>query len=387
MSDLPAGWTTVALGDHIEILSGFAFPAKEFSGSGSMPVIRIRDVVRGHTETYYDGEWDPRFLVQPGELLIGMDGDFNRERWKSEPALLNQRVCKVTANGKTLDQSFLYHLLRPVLQDIWDSTSYATVKHLSAKRLREATIPLPPLDEQRRIATILDEAASILNLREGTLEKLSRIESTLANELILSAEQTFPLGELLQTIDSGKSPVCEDRPANDNEWSVLKLGAISSGIYKADENKALRPETEPTAQLEVHEGDVLFSRKNTRDLVGATALVRATPAKRLLPDLIFRLVIRPESKLMSEYLHAALNSRQLRRSISELAGGSAASMVNISKAKLRAFQLPLPSYESQEVFAARISELAHVRELRQKAIRESNALLQSLQSRAFRGEL
>ena len=61
------------LGDHVTFLSGFAFKSKLFNNAADgLPVIRIRDVVRGHSETYYSGEYDERFLVSKGDYLIGM---------------------------------------------------------------------------------------------------------------------------------------------------------------------------------------------------------------------------------------------------------------------------------------------------------------------------
>lgn len=151
-------WPMVRLGDVCEILNGFAFSSKKFGAEGDMPIIRIRDVVSGTTSTYYSGDWDEKYLIQAGEILVGMDGDFNYARWNSAPALLNQRVCKVSADEQHITDAYLFHVLQFPLRDIWEKTAFVTVKHLSAKRLAEALIPLPPLEEQRRIAAILDEA-------------------------------------------------------------------------------------------------------------------------------------------------------------------------------------------------------------------------------------
>lgn len=138
------GWPMVRLGDVCEILNGFAFSSKKFGAEGDMPIIRIRDVVSGTTSTYYSGDWDEKYLIQAGEILVGMDGDFNYARWNSAPALLNQRVCKVSADEQHITDAYLFHVLQFPLRDIWEKTAFVTVKHLSAKRLAEALIPLPP---------------------------------------------------------------------------------------------------------------------------------------------------------------------------------------------------------------------------------------------------
>lgn len=69
---------SVRLGDVATFLSGFAFPSEKFhSTSSGLPLVRIRDVVPGFSKTYFDGPYDSRYLVNDGDVLIGMDGEFN----------------------------------------------------------------------------------------------------------------------------------------------------------------------------------------------------------------------------------------------------------------------------------------------------------------------
>src|ERR1700733_5540661 len=71
-------WMRVPLGDVCEIQNGFPFESSRFNAEGrGAPLLRIRDVMRGETETYYDGPFDAAFTVNPGDLVVGMDGDFN----------------------------------------------------------------------------------------------------------------------------------------------------------------------------------------------------------------------------------------------------------------------------------------------------------------------
>src|SRR6266513_3133532 len=78
------GWKRVPLGQIASVLNGFAFKSAQFAKDGGMPLIRIRDVGRETTDTRYVGEFDERYLVEPGDLLIGMDGDFDCARWKGQ---------------------------------------------------------------------------------------------------------------------------------------------------------------------------------------------------------------------------------------------------------------------------------------------------------------
>jgi type I restriction enzyme, S subunit len=97
------------------------------------------------------------------------------------------------------------------------------------------------------------------------------------------------LGEVIPAIDGGWSPVCEARPVEGDEWGVLKLGCVTYGTYNSAENKAMKFGMEPRPENEVQAGDLLFSRKNTLELVGATAFVFKTPPRFMVPDTVFRL--------------------------------------------------------------------------------------------------
>ncbi len=138
-------WTYKKLGECCNVLYGFPFESKLFSSSDKdMPLIRIRDVKNGYTSTYYSGDYPNGYVIHKGDFLIGMDGEFNISAWKSEDALLNQRVCKVSSNNSSVLISYVYRFLLRELKRIEDETPFVTVKHLSAKRLNQITIPLPP---------------------------------------------------------------------------------------------------------------------------------------------------------------------------------------------------------------------------------------------------
>lgn len=59
--------------------------------------------MRGSSSTFYSGEYEAKYIIKNGDVLIGMDGEFNRERWKGDNALLNQRVCKISTLSNQLN--------------------------------------------------------------------------------------------------------------------------------------------------------------------------------------------------------------------------------------------------------------------------------------------
>lgn len=156
-------WARVKLSEVASILNGAPFDSAQFSTRGGTPLVRIRDVVSGETSTYYTGSFEDIYLVQRGDLLVGMDGDFNSGEWKSQSAILNQRVCKISPDHAFFSQKFLRHLLPSYLKAINENTPSITVKHLSSKTIGEIGLPLPPRNEQTRIVEKLEELLSDLD--------------------------------------------------------------------------------------------------------------------------------------------------------------------------------------------------------------------------------
>ena len=137
------GWRTIKLGDVLEVQNGYAFDSKEFNPSKGMPLIRIRSLKAGtETETRFSGDYDKKYVVKAGDLLIGMDGEFGCYEWKGSPALLNQRVCRLQGFDSQLVPSFVLYGVNSHLKAIEDVTGYATVKHLSSKQILGIEFPL-----------------------------------------------------------------------------------------------------------------------------------------------------------------------------------------------------------------------------------------------------
>jgi type I restriction enzyme, S subunit len=156
-------WERVPLAQVAEILNGAPFDSALFSNFEGMPLARIRDVLIGDTNTYYTGSYEELYIIRQGDLLVGMDGDFNSGFWGVRPALLNQRVCKITPLEQHYDKRLLSLVLPGYLTAINANTPSVTVKHLSSKTIGEIELPLPPRAEQTRIVAKLEELLADLD--------------------------------------------------------------------------------------------------------------------------------------------------------------------------------------------------------------------------------
>ena len=321
--------------DLCDIKYGYAFDSKRFTDNPIYPpLVRIRDVKRGFSETFYAGEYSKEYLLHKGDLLIGMDGEFNIARWKSVDALLNQRVCKISAKKGT-NEEYIRFALSKKLKNIEDKTSFVTVKHLSARELSTIEFTMPEYEKQRKIADILVSIENIIEKKKQELEQLDTFVKSRFVELFgdpiknPKGWEVVKLSECLERIDNGKSFTCDSNAREGVFPAILKLSAATYGDYRPYENKALLDEKQFVESVEVHRGDLLFTRKNTPDLVGMAAYVFETPEKLMMPDLIFRLVT--NERMTPTFLWQLINNREFRPAIQGISGGSAKSMSNISK--------------------------------------------------------
>ena len=193
--------------------------------------------------------------------------------------------------------------------------------------------------------------------------------------------KTYKLEECLDRIDNGKSFVCSDKPRTGDNPAVLKLSAATYGDYRPSENKALLDDNMFVDSAEVHKGDLLFTRKNTPELVGMAAYVHETPPKLMMPDLIFRLV--PNEKMDSVFLWQLINCREFRPVIKGVSGGSAKSMSNISKERLGKVSVICPPRMLQDDLIPFIEQVDKSKIAVQKSLDETQLLFDSLMQQYF----
>lgn len=382
------GWTTVALGEVAEVVRRTVSPADmqaEERYLGLEHIERGGRILGGMTV----GEAGPRsnkFRFDAGQILYGkLRPNLGKIARPKFSGLCSTDILPLRVNEDVASPEFVLHFLSQpdVINHVASRATGANLPRISAVELKKVGVPLPSLEEQRRIAAILDASEGAIRRRDEQLVDLDRL---IFSRVPVGQDGAIPLGAALKTIESGRSPNCEARPAVADEWGVLKLGAVSYGSYRADENKALLEAGGGGARYEVNAGDVLMTRKNTRDLVGAVAYVVTTPARRLLPDLIYRLTL-DESQILPQYFQALMMTPLMRGRVGALASGSAASMVNLSHAKIKSLELPLASMGQQREYVALADKVGKMRQLVECARVADRELFTSLQSRAFRGEL
>jgi len=166
-------WERLNLEAALDFQPGFPFPSAGFNEERMGPrLIRNRDLRSDDKIIYYSGTFDDEFVVNNGDVLVGMDGDFTPCLWNKGRALLNQRVGRILPKAGS-HLRFLFYFLHAHLNDIEESTARTTVKHLSHSDVEKLCEPLPSFGEQQKIAeclTSLDEVIAAQGRKVGTLD-------------------------------------------------------------------------------------------------------------------------------------------------------------------------------------------------------------------------
>lgn len=307
------------------------------------------------------------------------------------PVAFNQDIKAIQVASASVSPDYVYWFLRSQESDVLRRgvKKGATVHSLQSGFLENLRIPLLPLPEQRRIVDLLSRAENIVRMRREAEAKAKEIIPALFMDMFgdpaLNPKEwpVKPLGQLINRFEGGKNVQAGSEAPE--ALRILKISAVTSGEYDESQAKPAPLDWDPPSHYFVREGDLLFSRANTADLVGATAIVRHTDGRRLLPDKLWRLVCREPSLVHAEFLLALLQNASLRIALSKLASGTGGAMKNISQEKLRALPLPVPPLERQKEFALRATRLDDMCRDGRRATCLAEQALAALLSQAFQG--
>ena len=228
------------------------------------------------------------------------------------------------------------------------------------KWLKDAKIIYPNTEKQNEIVAILDKTLQIIECRQKQLQKLDDLVKARFVEMFGDPDKNpygwnlSSIGALIASCEAGWSGNGTQREKQDGEVAVLKVSAVTKGYFIPSECKVLDNQSNIKKYIYPQAGDLLFSRANTREMVGATAVVTKDFPEHILPDKLWK--IRFVELANVWYMKYILSSKSIRSIFSSMSTGTSGSMYNVSMEKFKSIKIPLPPLALQNQFAAFVTQ-------------------------------
>ncbi|MDJ1372439.1 restriction endonuclease subunit S [Gulosibacter molinativorax] len=402
-------WEYTTLGEVAEILRGVTYKKDQASDStfpGAIPLLRATNIGSGlnlREGLVYVPEDQVRahqILVKGDIVLASSSGSLNvvgksarlTEDWRGTFGAF----CATIRPNQLVDSRFLaFFLQSPKLRARWSEAARGTnINNLKRDDLTSTPLPLPPLEEQRRIVTILEDHLSRLDAADELLEHSARRAEALwwkaATEQLsrVQGEETR-LGE----IGALKNGIYVSRPGvAPNGAPILRIGAVRPMTLDLEDLRYTGMAEQAVEKLDgrASPGDLLFTRYNgNAEYVGACAVVPGSAPFLTYPDKLIRLRIENRNAL-PEYVALACSSGETRAQIRQ-ARRTSAGQVGIAGRSLKQISFHLPDIDTQRRIISETREIrqeaSRLNDVLQRALRRSASLRRSLLSAAFSGRL
>jgi len=403
-------WPTVKLGDVAEFVRGITFKPADIVelDENSIGCMRTKNV---QNDLNLQDVWgiDKGFVknrkqyLKEGDILVSTANSWNlvgKGCWVpclDYPCTFGGFISVLRGNEKDVFPRYLYYWytsdrIQSTVRSFGQKTT--NISNLNLERCLSLEFLLPPLPEQKRIAAILDKADSLSRKNQQAIQLADKFLRAVFLDMFgdpVTNPKGWDVKELKQgiiSIKSGWSANGESIPCNSEQLGVLKISAVTSGVFKASENKYVPSETIPKnkALIFPKKGDLLFSRANTRELVAATCIVPENNNNVFLPDKLWKVETNKE-KLLPEFLHYSIQQPRFRELLTSQATGTSGSMLNISKAKFEETDIIFPDIVSQKKFAKVYWKIQSIFSKLNRSSVCSFDSFNSLSQKAFAGEL
>ncbi len=299
-----------------------------------------------------------------------------------------KRKDSVNVNSYFIELAFKTNFVRSQI----DNEVGSTVGTYTIVKAKNTIIPLPPLPEQQQIVAKLKAQLAEVETARKALEiqfqDIKKLVAHLKEQMLSKLEDAkrIPLGDLLIGIEAGKSFQTLETLPQKHEIGVIKVSAVSWGYFNPEEAKAISSDYVPDKRHIIHKGDLIITRANTIDLVGAVVKVDKDYPNLLLSDKTLRLVF-DQNQVESDYLLYALRWQEAREHIQANATGTSDSMRNISQKTINTIPIPMPDEKTRqeiiEIEQKVESEINKIETAYKTAMADMNILPNKLLVQAF----
>ncbi|EFH9650434.1 restriction endonuclease [Escherichia coli] len=383
-------WPMGKVTDIAEIISGFAFKSEWF-GAGDAKVIRIGDLKNGRIDLSEAMVFDEKvhkvreqYRVKSGDILMALSGatvgKIAVADLEAEGAYLNQRVAVIRGKCYENTEFLKYIFTGSRLQKLLLNAGGAAQPNLSPKDLAEMEIPLPPLTEQKRIATILNKADNIRQKREQAIKLADNFLRATFLEMFGDPAENPKRWDVASLLEYGsfKNGMNFTKGESGSVLKCLGVGNFKSlaTITCMDNIGEIELNTLPSDDYLLKDGDIVFVRSNgNKALVGRCLTIYPGKEKVTFSGFCIRYRIE-NTAITPEYLNFLFRTPSMKQQM--LSGGQGANIQNISQSTLSALRIPVPPLDKQIAFAKLVDFHASIVKKQYDKMAESEKLFNAL---------
>ncbi|APE03103.1 hypothetical protein BM526_15355 [Alteromonas mediterranea] len=419
MSFVPIGWSVKTFGEVLSLITNGMNGKQNKEGNG-IPVSRIETIADqrvdlsrvGFLAEYDEGKID-KYRLEEGDILFS---HINSPIHLGKTALVPSDI--VLYHGvnllrlkceKSIDPRFFNYYckyLRALGEFSKNAQHAVNQSSINQKKLKAFELVAPSLEEQKRIADKLDSVLAKVEAAQARLDKIPAILKRFRQSVLAAATsgeltndwreendadlewKRVQVSEIVEKIEAGKSIKCDERPPQKDEFGIIKISAVTWGVYNELESKTLFDKSVFLENRRINVGDFLISRANTIELLGMPVIVHEVTKNLMLSDKVLRLVMDDIDK---SWLSFYFRSPEGRKQIENGSSGNQESMRNIGQKALMAIELKNPTKREKLEIIRRVDELFSKADSVEQQYNAAKArldkLTQSILKKAFKGEL
>ena len=369
---------------------------------------------RNHSEYYEDGtipwvktgDLKDKYLFETDEKIsqLGLENSSARIYLKNTVLLAmygatigatsilkidaaTNQACAAFSPREDVLPEYLYAFLESQKDKFIKDAVGGAQPNLSAGYLKNIDFDYPPLEQQTKITHTLNKIDELLLLRKQQLAKLDELVKARFFEMFGEISDNsmnwdcFTIGKLISTIESGWSGNGKQREKHADEIAVLKVSAVTKGYFIPTECKVLDDQHNIKKYVYPQKGDILFSRANTKEMVGATVLIKKDYPDLILPDKLWK--IRFCTDVNPIYMKHVLSTTTVRNAFSAASTGTSGSMYNVSMEKFKGVIIPVPPLSVQNEFAAFVERVDQQKQTIQQSLEKLELMKKALMQEYF----